>query len=452
MARGSEPTRLKAFQLAAYSAPALPVTMALYAVSVVIPGHYATATRLGAATIGAVLLLSRIGDVCFDVLVGYLSDRTPARWGGRRPWMVAGALLIAPSFLVLATPDAGTSAAALFASLLGFYLGWSLLVAPHSSWGSEVAASPGERSRIFTWRAGAGYIGSVAFALVPLLPMFPTSEFSGASLQFAALLVAGLLLVSVPLALILVRDQGDARARRPDLAQVLYALGRNRPLRLYVVATVLNGLANGMFIAVVYLYQTEYLRLGDMTWLVLLVYIGASLLALPLWSWLIRRLGTARAWALGLGVSALAYLPLAWLPPGPASLGPVLAIFFVAGGAYSVANIATMSVMGDISEYEMVRSNTNLTGNLYALQALIDKFNMAVGAGLAFLLIGAMGFRSGTPVGGQALAGLQLAHIYLPSLLSLASLGLIWRFPLTPARQQQIAAILKARARRATAA
>src|SRR5688572_26553002 len=45
------------------------------------------------AQVGAVLMLGRIWDAVLNPLVGTWSDNTRSRWGRRRPWLIAGAVL-----------------------------------------------------------------------------------------------------------------------------------------------------------------------------------------------------------------------------------------------------------------------------------------------------------------------------------------------------------------------
>lgn len=432
-----EDTPVGLARASAYAGPALPVATALYAVTVVMPGLYTEV--LGATAVGGILLATRLLDVGFDVGVGVLSDRTPARRGGRRIWVAAGAVVMAAAFAGLASPWAAPAAGAqLLLGLLGFYLGWSMLVVPHNAWGSDLATGYDARSRLFAVRAGAGYLGSIVFALLPALPIFPHHDYGVGVLRLTAVVVAVLLAVTVPAAILWAPERRGPPGAPPRLLGLGRVLARNRPLQIYAAATVLNGLSNGMFIAVVYLYQTAYMGYADRSWLIILVYIGASLVALPAWSVLMQRIGKTRAWALGLGVAAASYPPMALLAPGPASLPGVLAIFAVAGAAFSVSNVATPAVLSDVADYEAFRGGSEMTGTLFALQALIDKFNTAVGAGGAFLIIGAFGYVAGAPLGPQAVTGLKLTHLYLPSLLNVAAIALIWIFPLDARRHATI--------------
>lgn len=434
---------LSPLTLLCYSAPGVPGAMVLYAVGVVIPGFYAGAVGLSSAAIGMVLLVTRLGDVVFDFGAGALSDLTHTRFGRRKPWLAAGAVVVAAAFALQLIPPHmpwphGGVTYFLLTSVV-FYLGWSLFIVPFDAWGSELAADYDARSRLFTWRAAAGYVGSLLFCALPALPIFASTEFSPEVLRFAALVVAIFLAITVPLAIVAAPTEPPAPRKRPDLKGVISAIRFNRPLRIYVASAVLNGLSDGLFTAVVFVFQAIYMGYARQMWLILIVYIGANFLALPVWEQIALRIGKHRAWAIGLALTAICYPPMALLKPGPASFIPMLILVALAGATYSIANVATPAVLGDVVDYETLKSRSGKAGSLFALQALISKFNIAVGAGLGFLIIGFFGFdatqTAHTP---KAIFGLQLAHLYLPSALKFVAIGLIWRFPLDQRTQSII--------------
>lgn len=424
--------RLSAWQLLCYSAPGVPAAMMIYAAGVIVPGYYGTFVGLSAAAIGLVLLVTRLSDVVFDFGAGALSDATRSSIGRRKPWLIAGAIVLFTGFTVLVTPDRGAGTAYFLWASMAFFLGWSLFSVPYDAWGSELAGDYQTRATLFTYRAGAGYVGSLLFSFIPALPIFRTTEYSPEVLTFVVWTVAALLLVTVPLALFLVPRESHATPRRPAaLRGFLTALRRNRPLQIYIGSATLNGLSDGVFSALVFIYQASYMGFGRWIWLVLVVYVGANFLALPLWTRVIARIGKHRAWAIGLLLTALCYPPMALLPPGEASLVPMLVLVALAGATYSIANVASPAVLGDVVDYEMLRSGSGKAGTFFAVQALINKFGIAFGAGLAFLLLGAFGYDPGSRThSATAVFGLQASHLYLPSLLKFGAIALIWRFPL----------------------
>lgn len=439
--------------MACYAAPGIPVAMTLYANGVVVPGFYTSALHLAPAVIGTVLLVTRLIDVLLDFAAGLVSDRTQSRFGRRKPWIACGAVMLAIAFAALMMPPPGAGAGYFLWTSSFYYIGWSLFSVPYDAWGSEIAGDYQTRSRIFTYRAAGSYLGSILFSAIPALPFLHNSEFSAEALRFAALAVAVLLVVTVPIALIAAPREPDLVARKTGPVAVLHALRSNRPLRLYAGAAIANGLSDGLFSAVVFLYQSQYMGFADRFWLVLVVYILANLLALPVWSMVVRRIGKHRAWALGLGLTALCYPPMAWLQPGAASFAPMLVLVALAGATYSIANVATPAVLGDVVDYEALRSGVGAAGGLFAVQALISKFNIALGTGLGFLIIGWFGYSGAASLSSPtAVFGLKLTHLFLPSLLKLVAIALIWRFPLDARVQAIIRRRLEQRAHRKAAA
>lgn len=424
-------TTLSAWQLLCYSAPGVPAAMMLYAAGVIIPGYYGTFVGLSAAAIGLVLLVTRLADVVFDFGAGALSDATRSPIGRRKPWLLLGAVVLFSGFAVLVTPARDASVGYFLWASVAFFLGWSLFSVPYDAWGSELAGDYQARSTLFTYRAGAGYVGSLLFSFIPALPIFHSTEYSPEVLRFIVATTAVLLLVSLPLALCLVPKESRVAKRHPAALRGFFtALRRNRPLQLYIGSATLNGLSDGIFSALVFIYQS-YMGFGRQIWLVLVVYVGANFLALPLWTRVIARIGKHRAWAIGLVLTALCYPPMALLPPESASLVPMLVLVALAGATYSIANVASPAVLGDVVDYETLRSGSDKGGTFFAVQGLINKFGIAFGAGLAFLLIGAFGYDPASKThGAVAVFGLKASHLYLPSLLKFAAIALIWRFPL----------------------
>lgn len=425
------PAPLSRGSLVAYALPGVPVAMMLYAVAVIVPGFYASDVGLSASVVGAVMLGTRLIDVGFEFAVGYFSDRTRTALGRRKPWFLAGAFVIAVGFYIVMAPGVGANWLGFLLALLLFYLGWALVIVPFDAWGSELAHDYASRTRIFTARAMGSYIGSLLFSLIPILPIFASSEFSPEVMRFAAVLVAILLVVTVPIALKYVPAEPTAPPKSATLAGLFQAFRTNAPLRRYVVAAILCGLSNGVFAAVTYIYQTDYMDFAPRFWLMLIVYLLANLIALPLWTRVVRHFGKHRSWALGLFLNSLCFPPMALLPPGEASFVPTLVLLALAGGTYSVVNVTMPAVLGDIVDHETLRGGINRAGSFFALQALITKLTGAVGGGVAFLIIGYFGFKTGTlqqvPEG---VFGIQLAYLYVPAALNVMAIAFLWHFPL----------------------
>src|SRR5471032_2763639 len=175
-ATGGRITRISA--ISAYAAPGVPEAMLLYCAALVIPGFYATEMGLSTRVIGISMVVARMFDAVIDPIIGYLSDRSAHLWGGRKPWLAAGAIVSSVAVAFLYAPHKGISG--------GYYLGWTLAIIPYDAWGADISSEYLERTRIFTYRATAYYLGSLLFLVSPFLGVSRDVSFNADVLHFNA--------------------------------------------------------------------------------------------------------------------------------------------------------------------------------------------------------------------------------------------------------------------------
>ena len=56
---------------------------------------------INAAWLGTILVLPRLWEALSDPAVGHLSDNARTRWGRRRPFILAGSIAVALSFMAM---------------------------------------------------------------------------------------------------------------------------------------------------------------------------------------------------------------------------------------------------------------------------------------------------------------------------------------------------------------
>ena len=143
---------------------------ALLPLGVYLPPFYAQSMGLGLGTVGLVFMLCRLWNTAIcDPLVGLLSDRTHTRIGRRKPWIVAGAPLLAISVIAIFWPVQGAGAAYLGFWLFALYLGWAMVATPFYAWSGELSGEYHQRSRIQTYVQTAVASGYALVLLIPAL-------------------------------------------------------------------------------------------------------------------------------------------------------------------------------------------------------------------------------------------------------------------------------------------
>ncbi len=133
---------------------------------------YNMAMGIDPRVIGLARSIPRLADILIDPMIGYLSDNTRSRWGRRRPWMLAGALIAAlvAMFMWYVPRSLGSSVANVFVVMmmvLLFTFGYSLFTIPYTGMGYGMTTDYNERTHLFKWRQ---YSYAACGFLTPWLP------------------------------------------------------------------------------------------------------------------------------------------------------------------------------------------------------------------------------------------------------------------------------------------
>ena len=417
-------------RIAAYVLPAAPLAIVVFPSHAILPGFYAQHTQISLATIGMVLMLARIFDAVVDPLIGFASDAAATRWRTRKPWLALGAVLLAVSAVMLYGPAPSVGAGYYLGWFLALYLGYSLIEIPYKAWGTELARDYLDRSRIATGLALAFGVGNLAFALAPFVMSTGGGSYDAATLAVVGWGVAAVLPMTILYALWRVPDMAPVGVRRVDLRSTIQAIRRNGLLQRFALMFLLTGLGQGIFYGLVFLYVGSVLGLGASFAWVLVADAVVTLLSVPAWYHLVRRLQKHRAWALGLGISALALLGMMAVPAGGEGFTLLLVLVCLRAFGSGVTQVAPNAVLGDVVDYELFRRHSNQAANFHAVVSLIAKFTTTLGGGAGLLAVGLAGFDPRAVNPPQVLAVFKMAALLCPALILLAGAVVTLRFPL----------------------
>lgn len=446
--------------LAIFALPALVSAITHGPIAGILPALYAQTFGIDLALIGTVMLIARAFDAITDPVIGYLSDRTRSPFGRRKPWVVAGSGILVVSIYFLFRPGEDAGSVYFLAFSLAIYLGWTVLEIPYGSWSLELSRDTNERARISAARTLFVFIGGLLFTLYPLLapgsdgvvPLFSEGAGILTNLMTASsrmtfdvlgtLAIATIILV--PLATVLavtIVPSGDVveTGEKPQLTELWASLRNNPPFKAFLIAYLFIGIASGVSGVVSFIYIDSYLAIGDRYTQLFGPAIVVGPLVIPFWAWMVNRFGKYRVTAAAFTLYT-AILPLPWfIAPGPGAFAPMV-IYYCAITAFSpLLMIAMPTILGDIIDYDELRTGKNRAGQYYSFLALITKTTVAVGGPLALLLIGIFGYQPGTVNNEQAIFGLRVVANILPALAVAPALFILWRFPITDSSQRDFA-------------
>jgi glycoside/pentoside/hexuronide:cation symporter, GPH family len=422
-------------QRIAYAGVYMPFSILHAPALAVLPALYAKYAHMPLIFIGAVLASARILDCVLDPVIGFASDRTRSRFGRRKPWIVAGALLSSVAAFFLFRPAATTGAAYFALWYFLMYVGWTFGEIPHTAWLNEISSAYDERSRLATYRSSAGFLGMLSFQLCAFLPWFPTTAMTPAVTAAASWLVIVLMPITVVWALIRLPDPGGPTASRTTLASVLRGVKDNRPFWIFIASSACSGVATGMVGALFFFYLQDYLGIGDKFAHIQIIALLTGIAGTFFWLKVMLWVGKHRSLAICCASTLLTLLAMALIRPGPSAFVVTFVIFAVSAFSSAGFEAAGWSMMADVVDYGTLKTGERRAGNYFAVMSFTAKISLAAGGGLALIIAGLFGFSAEHSNGPTAMHGFFLAFIVIPVVLNGAAALFAYRFPLDPRRQ-----------------
>jgi glycoside/pentoside/hexuronide:cation symporter, GPH family len=412
-----------------YGLLGLPLAFVALPLYVILPNHYARAFGAPLAALGAMLLAARLIDAVLDPLIGRWCDRLFARSSAA----VQGAAFVAAVVLALGLwgllfpPEAVRSAG--MAALLGWagvlmaiaYTAFSVVSVSHQAWGARLGGNEAQRSRVVAWREGLALVGVLVAAVLP-----GTLGLGVTVGAFAVLLALGCWAWSRSL----------APSEGPRLLSVAAGFSplQQPGFRKLLAVFVLNGTASAIPATLVLFFVQDRLQASPATEPAFLAtYFLCAALSMPLWVKVVARLGLARTWLAGMGLSVAVFIWAATLGAGDtAAFLVVCALSGVALGTdLALPGALLAGLIGRLGE------RGQREGAYFGWWNFAAKLNLALAAGLALPLLAAFGYTPGSREP-EALWTLTVAYCLLPCALKLLAAGALHTLVIQP--QERLAA------------
>jgi glycoside/pentoside/hexuronide:cation symporter, GPH family len=419
------------------------------------------------ALLGIVVMLWRIWDAVSDQVMGNVSDNARTRWGRRRPFIVAGAILTALTMPVIWWVPQSWGEWPMFAWILlsgiVFYTSFSIWAMPYYSLQLEMSPDYNERTNITAYRAYAQQFSQLAAGWILALSALPFfSRLPGGKPDLAngmRYLSLGLAVLTLGLGLLpglFVKERYYAKetskqAKQP-LWQGLKQTLSTRPF-LWILSIAFSKVFGfalvgtlGFYLNVYYVCRGDVLLAATISGVISTMLFAPNLLAIPICTWIANRWDKRTLLyviaASGIFGSLLLYpfvTPVhPWLqviPPifmGPLGLGLWLVI---------------PSMQADVADYDELMGGTRREGSFSAVFSWTFKATAALTGALGGILLTMTGFKIGAGANQppNVLENLKLLYIWLPVIFLLFCLFAISRYPLTRERMQEVRNQLEAR-------
>ena len=374
------------------------VSIMLNAVTAYFPAFMTTVLGQSPEIAGYLLMLSKLYDAIADVVIGMLSDRTRSRWGRRRPYLLAGALVSALSFLMLFSPPELSERALIlymFAALVLYSTGYSLFNVPYMAMPSEMTDGFQERTRLLSYR-------TLFVSLGQLLAIAGTGALiSSGGGGAAGYRIMGWVTALVVLSAMLASFLGTAGARVVTLPakspahfpfKLVLGLTRNRPFVMLVCAKIFQFLSFASMATTGLLFMLNVLRVGYAGQIQLAISVNIALaLSMPLWVRVGATIGKRNTYLIGVALYCVA--ALSWLLADASITTAGIWLRGLVGGLGSGALILmSISMLGDTMAYDRQITGLHREGLMSSVIAVIEKTSFALGVAVVGILLQVMGY------------------------------------------------------------
>ena len=410
--------------------------------------------------VGLILLLGRIWDAINDPLVGIISDRLSTRWGRRRPMMLIAALPLGLLFALLwfRPPMAGHVTLFVYFVVVSLALDtvYTIFSVPHTALVAEITQDYSHRISIVAWRNAFFLLGAlITAALFKWLAEDLTQVWGWAGDNLQGYMIAGwifgLSLIIAPI-LIFWQVREPTHIAIPEQLnhfKAFQAVFRNQPFRVLSTAYFLafTGLE---FVVVTFVWYLQFVLQapeGQDNYLTGLLLLSA-LVTMPLINWLIGRLGKRKAYV-ATGVTWIISIPIAAVFPSGA-IAAFLPYCVWLGFIYGAGITVPWSMLPDVMEYDELHTGERREGIFTAYMTFFRKLGAALAAFVVNLILDFAGIIEGTAgtdivQPDSVVVALRLIVGLLPTLMVIASLIVIRKYPITRTYHEQLKARLQGR-------
>jgi GPH family glycoside/pentoside/hexuronide:cation symporter len=417
--------------------------------------------------VGLIAAIPRAFDAISDPMVGYISDNSRTRWGRRRPFIFAGAILAGLVFALMWQLPPGRTESFYFwvflaASIL-FFLAYTLYATPFVAFGYEMTADYHERTRLHTF---ANWVGQLPWLGVPWFYAIMANEslfrdtVHGARTLAIAVGVAVAALGVIPAIFCRERQaplSGTSEKRglwdsTADLLKGLVITFKCKPFVRICGATflVFNGFQLGMsfslYVMIYYLFDGDDADAGELLGMYGTLTSIATLGVIPLTGWIATRIGKRETFLLTISLSLVGYA-LKWVGYNPDH--PYLLLFAAPLVAFGTGSLFTLmgSMISDVCDYDELVTHERREGVFGAIYWWMVKIGMALAGLLTGVMLNLSGFdvELGAAQSAKTLFLLRVFDVGVPLVTSALALFLMRGYMLTEDKTYEIRAQLESR-------
>ena len=410
--------------------------------------YYTDVFGITAAAVGGMFLITKIFDAFSDPIMGMIADRTNSRWGKFRPYLLFAAIPYGLcGYAMFANPDLGDTGKLVYAyvtySLM--MLAYTAINVPYSALMGVISPVSMERTKVASFRffcaISAGWL--VGTFVGPLKRTLGGGDDAlGFQLTMAIFALASVVLFWTTFAT--TQERVVPKPRKSDVRKDLQVLLSNGPWRVLFWA----GIFTLINIAVRQGTQLYYFKyyVGDEGIPIFLyfdkvdLFISSGTLAMlvgvTLTRFLCERFEKRALLIVLSGINALCMAVFFFLPAD--AYGWMLGVNILGNIAAGPTPALVWSMYADCADYGEWKTGRRTTGLVFSGIQFSHKLGLAVGAGLAGIILSWFGFVANEIQSESAMFGIRFMFSIFPAIFALLGVIAIFFYRIDNATLQQM--------------
>lgn len=409
---------------------------------------------LNPALAGTALMLGKIFDAAADPIVGYLSDRTHTRLGRRRPWMLAGAVVMVIGLLVLLNNPHIQDQTLLFLWAAGaaiiVNLAFALLNIPYSALSAEMTADFNERTSLNGYRMVFAVVGSFigAGASMPIVGLFNDAAGKATDTGYLVLgaVFAGVVLIVTLVTVLGVKEKTELAGTIEKNILKSYAKAfKNKAFLLVLIPFIMFITAQSVVSGTVLYFFEDIYHAKELNTIAMVILLTTTMVFVPVWVALSKVIGKRLALSIGMFIIAA----VGFVGFFTAHLyGPTFffVLMFVAGIGLAAAYVLPWAILPDAIDAEYAETGERREGPYYGIWTFTSKIGQALAAQAIGITLAVTQYVPNAPQQTE-LAQLGIRFLFGPvmGLCYLIGAIVILFYPITKAKYEEIRAKIEAR-------
>jgi sugar (glycoside-pentoside-hexuronide) transporter len=412
---------------------------------------YTDVFLLGAATMGTMMLVTRVVDAFFDPMIGTIADRTETRWGHFRPYLIWMAIPMgATAVLAFTVPDLDGSARTIYAyvTLMLMMFAYSAINIPYSALLGVLTPDSKERTSVTSYRFVMALIPVfiIVNATLPLVRHFGGgSDTSPYGWQMTMLIysVIAVLLYFATFAMTRERVKPPPK-QETSLKTDLKDLFRNRPWVVLcgvgIAALTFGNIRNTVTI---FYFENVVPNGGGYFGPVMTTGAVAFILGVMATSPLAKRFGKRNFYLVSMSVTALLTFGFYFVPPENIKLvwaANTLINFCAAPTAPLV-----WAMYADTADYSEWKWGRRATGLVFSAASFAQKLGWAIGGAGAGWLLAFYGYLPNVAQSPRTIHGIVLMMSVIPAIAAVAAVAALWFYEIDEETVKRMSTDLEAR-------